>query len=599
MKSLVSKRELHVLPRGFAAGLLIISALTFEVAAENTLYGTNAGASITAGDHNVLLGESAGASIGTRSENVFVGAEAGQAVLYSGEGVIFGYQAASQDQSIYGITAIGTRAGLNNTNSYNTLFGFEAGQNASNQRGLAIAGSSAGYANDGTNASPYNSFLGYRAAYNISGNFNVAIGSESLYGNVSDALPTETVAFGFRAAYGIGSSEGNVAVGEGAGYFLGDGTYNTLVGARAGENVQDNSYPTSEEASTMVGTLSGLESASGAKSNTFFGAAAGANNQTGDGNVVIGAFADFTDWSQLTEAQVETIFKSASGTATGLTPSSSNISNGTLIGSYGNISADFALAVGYNVNASGTGSVVIGAGANATHTKSIVIGYGASSHGDNIAVIGNNSTTGWHPHADGVTTLGRTDYRFTNLFSQSLTTIADSGSSAALTIAADAASDAGDSWQVVVADNGNFSFNNDISGSQSTLISLRNDGGLTVTGDVNVLSDANFKKNIVPIDDARNLINQLRPVSYIWRPQTFRDERQHSGLIAQEVETILPETVSTRSDGMKSINYVALLPVLAQAGGELNVKQNQQQQQLDSLDERLDAIEAALVIKRN
>ena len=42
----------------------------------------------------------------------------------------------------------------------------------------------------------------------------------------------------------------------------------------------------------------------------------------------------------------------------------------------------------------------------------IVIGYGATGHGDNIAVIGDEDMTAWHPADDGGVDLGGSDYEF-------------------------------------------------------------------------------------------------------------------------------------------------------------------------------------------
>ncbi|WP_281557859.1 tail fiber domain-containing protein [Thalassomonas sp. RHCl1] len=578
--------------------ILLLSNNLQKVRAENVTYGTNAGASLSTGDENVLLGDSAGAAMTSTDKSVALGAGAGQAIENRDYLVIAGYQAGSQDTYFYNSVFMGTRAGFSFSSGYAALLGYEAGYGLSDSGRQAIAGSGAGFS--GGDSSDDNAYLGYQAAYNLAGEDNIAVGSGALYGNTTGVAPAASVALGYRAAYGIGKNAGNVAIGEGAGYNLGNGGYNTLIGARAGENVQDNNNETYDyKASTMVGSLAGLETQNGAEANSFLGVAAGSANQTGDYNVVIGAFADFADWSSYSDSQKETIFTSDFGTPTGLTALDTDARWGTLVGAYGMLSGDVATAIGYSASATAERALALGSGASASHSQSIAIGYGASSHGDYIAVLGNTSTTAWHPHADGVTALGNSSYRFSNLYSQAVNVVADSDSSALVTIAADAAADAGDSWQLSAADNGDFSLSNDISGSQSTLFSLNNGGDLTVTGDVNVLSDANFKKDISPIDNALILVNQLYPVSYYWRPQAFRDDRQHLGLIAQEVEMLLPEVVKTNTDGYKSVNYAALLPLLAQAGGELNNKQDVQQHQLDSLEARLDAIEAALVSKRN
>lgn len=96
-------------------------------------------------------------------------------------------------------------------------------------------------------------------------------------------------------------------------------------------------------------------------------------------------------------------------------------------------------------------------------------------------------------------------------------------------------------------------------------------GSLVAAGDVtafrvNQSSDRRLKKNISTIDTGLQKINALRGVNY----QLRRDDTQHVGLIAQEVEKIVPEVVSDNSDGMKSINYGALVGVLIEAVKELS-----------------------------
>ncbi len=67
---------------------------------------------------------------------------------------------------------------------------------------------------------------------------------------------------------------------------------------------------------------------------------------------------------------------------------------------------------------------------------------------------------------------------------------------------------------------------------------------------------------------------KLQPVTYYWRKDEFPDKKfdskKHIGLIAQELETVFPEVVSTDDKGYKSVDYPALVPVLIRAVQELN-----------------------------
>jgi hypothetical protein len=70
-------------------------------------------------------------------------------------------------------------------------------------------------------------------------------------------------------------------------------------------------------------------------------------------------------------------------------------------------------------------------------------------------------------------------------------------------------------------------------------------------------SDERYKKNIVTLQGALDKVLALRGVNYSWRTDEFPekgfDSSKQMGLIAQEVEKIVPEVVSTDSKGYKSV----------------------------------------------
>lgn len=90
------------------------------------------------------------------------------------------------------------------------------------------------------------------------------------------------------------------------------------------------------------------------------------------------------------------------------------------------------------------------------------------------------------------------------------------------------------------------------------------------------ISDRIYKKDISPIKDALKIINNLEGKTYNWKTKefpeiNFEDKLQY-GLIAQEVEKIMPTIVQTSEDGKKAVNYTAIIPVLIEA-----IKQQQEQ----------------------
>lgn len=86
-------------------------------------------------------------------------------------------------------------------------------------------------------------------------------------------------------------------------------------------------------------------------------------------------------------------------------------------------------------------------------------------------------------------------------------------------------------------------------------------------------SDSSLKMNINRIDHPLNKIGELRGVYYNFKPEVehdsaiggtvvVSDERRYIGLIAQEVEEIVPEVVRTDNNGLKGIAYANLVALL-------------------------------------
>jgi len=97
------------------------------------------------------------------------------------------------------------------------------------------------------------------------------------------------------------------------------------------------------------------------------------------------------------------------------------------------------------------------------------------------------------------------------------------------------------------------------------------DGKIKTTG-ITELSDVRYKKDINTIESALDKIKQLRGVTYEWKNPTLENNRNglQSGLIAQEVELVIPSVVDTDVDGFKSVQYSHLVPYLIESIKELN-----------------------------
>lgn len=95
-------------------------------------------------------------------------------------------------------------------------------------------------------------------------------------------------------------------------------------------------------------------------------------------------------------------------------------------------------------------------------------------------------------------------------------------------------------------------------------------------------SDENLKSDIEGIDAASgmDLVDQIRPVSYTWDS----DGRPAMGVIAQELEEVLPFLVTTSADGKKSVEYTQLIAPMVAALQDLESRNA-------DLEERLVALE--------
>jgi len=90
-------------------------------------------------------------------------------------------------------------------------------------------------------------------------------------------------------------------------------------------------------------------------------------------------------------------------------------------------------------------------------------------------------------------------------------------------------------------------------------------GTLNAT-EFNSLSDVSVKTNVNEITSGLDVVNAIAGVEFDWK-----DNGNHSaGVIAQELEKVLPHLVSTSSEGMKSVNYAGLTAYLLSAVKELS-----------------------------
>ncbi len=102
-------------------------------------------------------------------------------------------------------------------------------------------------------------------------------------------------------------------------------------------------------------------------------------------------------------------------------------------------------------------------------------------------------------------------------------------------------------------------------------------GEIRATGDIVAFysSDERLKENIIPIPNALDKVKNISGNTYDWKGG-FENIHSHTGndvgVIAQEIEKVLPEAVVDRETGYKAVNYEKIVPLLIEAIKELSAK---------------------------
>ena len=104
----------------------------------------------------------------------------------------------------------------------------------------------------------------------------------------------------------------------------------------------------------------------------------------------------------------------------------------------------------------------------------------------------------------------------------------------------------------------------------------------TIRGNNVSPSDARWKKEIETIDNALERVTSLHGVNFKWK-DTESDDTLQMGVVAQEVEKVFPEVVSTDDQGYKSVAYDKLVAPLIEAIKE-------QQTQIEALQAEIEEL---------
>jgi hypothetical protein len=364
----------------------------------------------------------------------------------------------------------------------------------------------------------------------------------------------------------------NVFIGAYAGYKNRD-SYNVFVGSKAGRHSTDGYY------NTLVGANAALLLTTGAQ-NTCLGTAAGQQMTTGQQCVMCGAWAGATHLAGLRNVYVG--FEAGDADYGGLATTGDY---NTVIGSRAGVDADGSRNVflgyeaGYGVN--GDDKLFI---ANGRDTADVLIYGDFAQH--RIGIGTTNPERALHIRGDGPRILiegtsGSPEVNFENTD--------------------DTAAQRWAIYKHSTADDLRFYQNGDRvtfqNGTGNVAIGATDPGGyrLYVNGSAYAAggwnpSDLRLKTELASIDDALDKVLRLNGVSFRWRTEQYADrgfpQGRHYGLVAQEVEEVLPEVVGSGPDGEKALAYSEIIPVLVESIKQLKAENDELRARITAIENR-------------
>jgi Chaperone of endosialidase len=208
-------------------------------------------------------------------------------------------------------------------------------------------------------------------------------------------------------------------------------------------------------------------------------------------------------------------------------------------------------------------------------------GYGATTFGDGVGVMAVVAAENWTDTANGstiafaTTPLGTTDFvPQAAILSNGFLGLGTPGDANGIPTATDRLQVFGDIRVGTTGTNG----------------CLKRFDGTALAGTCS--SDRRFKKEITPFAPVLGQLTALQPVHYYWRAEDFPNRHfgtaQSYGLIAQEVEQVLPELVTTDSDGYKAVDYTKLPLLTIQAVKELKAENDELKKQVSALKQQVE-----------
>jgi hypothetical protein len=153
-------------------------------------------------------------------------------------------------------------------------------------------------------------------------------------------------------------------------------------------------------------------------------------------------------------------------------------------------------------------------------------------------------------------------------------------------------------------------FLNPLNGNFISRVTVPNIGSTSIITDGNIIStafivssDARFKTNINTLSNSLENLMSVRGTSYFFRtkefPQKSFSPTRQLGVIAQEIEDIFPELVTTGEDGYKSVNYIGFIPVIIESIKELKKELNAKTNDIETLKKEMASLKSMVLEIQN
>jgi len=376
--------------------------------------------------------------------------------------------------------------------------------------------------------------------------------------------------YGLDAGKSITSGFSNTFIGNSAGYSSTIGGYNSIIGHEAG-------FSSTGSINTFMGFRSGYSTTS--NYNTFIGVYSGYSNTSGDYNAFLGHRVGYTNSTG--------VYNTFIGPVAGYynTSGSYNTFIGPLAGYLENIDVEnYNTLIGYNSNIEGTSDAVtnataIGNRAYVSQSNSLVLGSinGVNEATSNVNVGIGTSAPVRQLHVVGEQAVFRMDRPADTAAFMLVRTDAGGTPLKTFVVGANASG----------SNNGSFVINDlgiSVSGAGTRRMTIDNNGIATFTNSVYALSfvptsSLVYKTNVKTYENALETVKKLRGVSFNWKDSG----KPSVGLIAEEVDRVIPEVVAHDGQTATGLNYDSLVGVLVEAVKEQEglIKQQESRHQAE------------------